>query len=87
MMNYNQENFSEMHHRFTIRDEDRIVTATGDGKVSFVSADDVAMIAYGALTDEVPHNTDHILLGPELLSYDDVRPFLCSCPSLPLRPQ
>jgi uncharacterized protein YbjT (DUF2867 family) len=41
-------------------------------KSPFVSADDVAAVAFRALTDEVAHNTDHLLLGPELLSYDDV---------------
>jgi festuclavine dehydrogenase len=61
-----------MQHLLTIRDEDKIITATGEGKVPFVSADDIATVAFRALTDEVPHNTDHLILGPELLSYDDV---------------
>lgn len=66
------ENFSEMQHFHTIRDENRIVTATGEGKVPFVSADDIAAIAFRALTDEVPHNTNHLILGSELWSYDEV---------------
>lgn len=66
------ENFSEVEHFRTIRDEDRIVTAAGDGKVPFVSAHDIANVAYRALTDEVPHNTDHLILGPGLFSYDEV---------------
>jgi festuclavine dehydrogenase len=40
--------------------------------VPFVSADDIAAIGYRALTDEVPHNTNHLILGPDLLSYSDV---------------
>jgi festuclavine dehydrogenase len=67
------ENFSEMEHGHSIRSEDRILTATGEGKVSFVSADDIAAVAFRALTDEVLHNTDHLILGPELFSYDDVK--------------
>jgi festuclavine dehydrogenase len=61
-----------MQHLYSIRDADNIVTATGEGKLPFVSADDVASVAFRALTDEKSHNTDHLLLGPELLSYDDV---------------
>ena len=72
------ENFSEMQHLSTIRDEDKIITATSEGKLPFVSADDIAAVAFRALTDEVSSNTDHLILGPELLSYDDV-----SCSPLP----
>jgi len=70
------EDFSEMQHMPTIRDEDKIVTATGDGKVPFVASDDIAAVAFRALTDEVPHNTDHLIFGPELLSYDEVAAIL-----------
>jgi len=66
------ENFSEEEHMLSVRDEDRIITATGEGKVPFVSADDIAAVAFHALTDEVPHNADHLILGPELWSYDEV---------------
>jgi hypothetical protein len=61
-----------MQHLPTIRDQDQIITAAGAGKVPFVSAGDIAAIAYRALTDQVPHNTDRLILGPELLSYDQV---------------
>ena len=47
-------------------------TATGNGKVPFVSANDIAAVAFRALIDEKPHNTDHLILGSDLLSYDDV---------------
>jgi festuclavine dehydrogenase len=66
------ENFSEEEYMLSVRDEDRIITATGEGKVPFVSADDIAAVAFHALTDEVPHNADHLILGPELWSYDEV---------------
>jgi len=66
------ENFSEQQHLPTIRGQDMIVTATGEGKLPFVSANDIAAVGYRALTDEVPHNTDHVILGPELFSYDEI---------------
>lgn len=37
---------------------------------------DIAAVAFHALTDDNPHNTDIRVLGPELLTYDDVCP-LC----------
>ena len=48
-------------------------SATGDGKIPWVSADDIAAVAVRALTDEVAPNTEYLVLGPELLSYGDVR--------------
>ena len=48
-----------------------IVTATGDGRVAFVDAADIAAVACHALTDDTSHNTEHILTGPEALSYSD----------------
>lgn len=67
------ENFSEMEHLHTIREDNQIVTATGEGRVPFVSADDIAAVAFRALTDEVPHNKNHLILGPELWSFHEVR--------------
>lgn len=54
-----------------IRGDGQIVTATGDGRVAFVDADDIAAVALGALLDDRPHNTDHVITGPEALSYAD----------------
>ncbi len=48
-----------------------LVTATGDGRVAFVDAADIAAVAVRALTDPVAHDTDHVLTGPEALSYAD----------------
>lgn len=53
-----------------------IVTATGDGRVAFIDAGDIAAVAGHALVDETPHNTDHILTGPEALSYADAAAIL-----------
>lgn len=48
-----------------------IVSATGEGRVAFVDALDIAAVAAHALTDPEPHNTDHIVTGPTPLSYGD----------------
>jgi len=54
-----------------IRTSAEIITATGQGRVAFVDAADIAAVAARALLDAVPHNTDHLITGPEALSYDD----------------
>jgi ergot alkaloid biosynthesis protein len=66
------QNFSEGNHCISIRDEDTIYSAAGDGRVPFIDTDDVADVACAALTATEPFNTDIILTGPEALSYDDV---------------
>nr|ABU42574.1 putative ergot alkaloid biosynthetic protein A [Clavicipitaceae sp. US2005a]AEV21222.1 agroclavine dehydrogenase [Periglandula ipomoeae] len=68
------ENFSTMDdfQYEAIRKEGKVYSATGDGKVPFISVVDIARVALRALTGDVPDKTDHILLGPELLTYDDV---------------
>ncbi|KAK0457592.1 uncharacterized protein EV420DRAFT_1480652 [Desarmillaria tabescens] len=65
------ENFLTIHLG-TIRKQNTIMSASGDGRIGFISADDIADLVVSALSDEKSHNTDHILLGPELLTYDDV---------------
>jgi len=54
-----------------IRERGEIITATGQGRVGFVDAADIAAVAARALLDPVPHNTDHLITGPEALSYAD----------------
>ncbi|MFF9911015.1 NmrA family NAD(P)-binding protein [Streptomyces sp. NPDC013457] len=61
-----------MPHARSIREGGAILTATGDGRVGFVDAEDIAAVAVRALTDEQAPNADLILTGPETLSYDDV---------------
>jgi ergot alkaloid biosynthesis protein len=63
------QNFSEGPHATTIREEGRIYSATGAGRVPFVDAVDIAEVAYRALTDELSHNTDHLITGPRALTY------------------
>ncbi|MEU9125163.1 NmrA family NAD(P)-binding protein [Streptomyces sp. NPDC048506] len=67
------QNFTGTHtHALSIREDDTILTATGNGRVGFVDAEDIAAVAVHALTDEQAPNTDLVLTGPEALSYDDI---------------
>ncbi|WP_280508201.1 NAD(P)H-binding protein [Nocardia flavorosea] len=52
-----------------IRERAEIVTATGDGRIGFVDAADIAAVAARALLDPTPHNADHVITGPAALSY------------------
>ncbi|GGZ15085.1 NmrA family NAD(P)-binding protein [Streptomyces poonensis] len=67
------QNFTGDHaHATTLRENGTVLTATGDGRVGFVDADDIAAVAVHALTDATAPGTDLVLTGPEALSYDDV---------------
>ncbi|KAJ5958563.1 uncharacterized protein N7479_005713 [Penicillium vulpinum] len=66
------ENLSDEAPSTLIRDQDKIYTACGEGKIPFVSAIDIAAVAFRAITDPQSHNCDHRVLGPELLTYDEV---------------
>jgi uncharacterized protein YbjT (DUF2867 family) len=61
-----------------IRTRGEIVTATGSGRVGFVDAADIAAVAVRALLDAVPHNADHLITGPEALSYADTAAVITS---------
>jgi ergot alkaloid biosynthesis protein len=66
------QNFSEGQHLAPIRDDSAIYSATQDGRVGFIDAEDIANCASTLLIAQEIENTDHILTGPEELSYDDV---------------
>lgn len=63
------QNFSEQQHRDPIRDDSAIYTATDDGRVGFIDAQDIAACAKALLVAPSVENTDHILTGPEAISY------------------
>lgn len=48
------------------------MSASGEGRVGFIDAEDIAAVAVRALTDDQAPNTDLILTGPQTLSYADV---------------
>lgn len=67
------ENWSEQDHlRKTVKEEGKCYSASGDGKIPWVSKFDIAACAVHALTVDKSVDGDLIILGPELLSYSDV---------------
>ena len=67
------DNFSR-NHAPTIRNENKIYSAAEDGKIPWISCYDVGAAGFHALVDKSAiTDSDPILLGPELLTYDEVR--------------
>jgi len=66
------ENLVEPGLVYTITQLGKIFTACQDGEMPFVSADDIAEVAFRALTNEKSFDRDLRVLGRELLTYDDV---------------
>ena len=62
-----------------------IVTATGDGRVAFVDAADIAAVAAVVLTADVAHPGEYVLTGPEALSYADAADILSRRLGRPIR--
>lgn len=58
--------------RETVRTEGKAYSASGSGRIPWVSKTDIAACAYSALTAEAASNNDYVILGPELLSYGEV---------------
>ena len=66
------QNFSQGHNLVAIREEDRIYSNTGMGRVPFIDVDDIAVAAFRVLTAPAPLNTEFVLTGEESMSYDRV---------------
>ncbi|WP_205944853.1 ergot alkaloid biosynthesis protein [Pelagibius litoralis] len=66
------QNFSEGQLLAPIRDEGAIYTATDNGRIGFIDAEDIAAVAVEALSQTEFASGDLILTGPAALSYDDV---------------
>jgi uncharacterized protein YbjT (DUF2867 family) len=66
------ENFSEGPFLASIRDEDTIYSNTGEGRVAFIAAADIARAAFAALTSPTALNADFTLTGDEAIAYDRV---------------
>jgi ergot alkaloid biosynthesis protein len=80
------ENFVGDHpHAKSARERGEIVSATGDARVGFIDPDDIAEVAVRALTDPTPHDTEHVITGPEALSYADVAATLTEIGGRPVR--
>jgi ergot alkaloid biosynthesis protein len=79
------QNFSEQQHRATIRDEGCIYSATGQGRVPFVDVDDIAEVGVRALVAPEAHNTDHVITGPEALTYGQAADIIAEVIGRPVR--
>ena len=67
------ENILGLYLLKTLKDESKIYSACEDAKIPWVSAEDIAAVAFKALTSPKPLDLpDYRVLGPELLSYDGV---------------
>ena len=66
------QNFSEGQHLPTILSMNKIISATRDGKVPFISVDDIAAVAFRLLTNKESFNSDFVLTGSRLFSYDEI---------------
>lgn len=67
------ENLSEHEQLLAIRLENRVYSGSGNGRLAWVSAADIAAVAAKALMNPKSFNTDILILGPELLTYKQVR--------------
>jgi uncharacterized protein YbjT (DUF2867 family) len=71
------QNFTGAHVQGeAVRARGEIVSATGDGRVGFIDARDIARVAAAVLTSDAALNRDPILTGPQALSYADVAAIL-----------
>jgi ergot alkaloid biosynthesis protein len=82
------QNFTGAHlHATTIRATGAFATATGDGRVAYVDADDIAAVALHALTGHDAPNTDLVLTGPDALTHDDIATILTEVTGRPVTHQ
>lgn len=73
------------HHAGSLQRDGALVTATGQGRVGFVDAGDIAAVGVRALADATPHDTGHVITGPQALSYDDLAAILSRVSGRPIR--
>ncbi|KAF9554812.1 NAD(P)-binding protein [Agrocybe pediades] len=71
------ENFAHSYYR-SIMDKDEISSATGDGKMPWVSCEDIAQAAFNELTAEKISNKEYFMLGPELHSCSEAAKIISS---------
>jgi festuclavine dehydrogenase len=72
MLIVDPDNFLSWQHGATIKNENKIYSACDDGKVSFISANDIARMGFFLLTDSKPLEKSYRLLGPEAMTFDQV---------------
>jgi len=62
----------ELHNSGTIKQEGKIYMPTGDGKVSYIDARDIAAVAVQVLTTDGHEGQVYELTGPEAISVSEV---------------
>lgn len=72
-------------HATTMQRDGELVTSTGDGRVGFVDAIDIAEVGARALADARSHDAAHVITGPEALSYADVAAIFSRVLGRPIR--
>lgn len=68
-----------------IRRSHEVLTATGDGRVGFIDAADIAAVAVQALVSPEPPADELILTGPEALSYPQTAAVVSAVFGTPVR--
>ena len=68
-----------------IRRSREIVTATGDGRLGFIDAADIAAVAVEALVADRPVGDELVLTGPEALSYGHAAAIISDVLGTPVR--
>lgn len=68
-----------------IRSRGEIVTATGDGRLPFVDARDIAATAAALLQEDSIVSSEHLVTGPQALSYADVAALVSELMGRPVR--
>ncbi|KAF7340581.1 hypothetical protein MSAN_02129600 [Mycena sanguinolenta] len=61
-----------LHYSDHIRKNNEIVNAAGSGAIGWISTDDIADVAFKALTDPVIAHKNPIMVGPELFTYAQI---------------
>lgn len=85
--NWLAQNFDEDEAVFAraIREDDELYAGTGDNRVGFVDARDVAAAAAVVLTQDGHHGRAYDLTGPETLTFEQVAEMLATTSGRPVR--
>jgi len=78
------QNFTTQHLP-SIINEECVYSATRDGRVPFIDTADIAAVAVEALTNPTLASDDHVLTGPEALTYDEVAKAITDASGRPVR--
>jgi uncharacterized protein YbjT (DUF2867 family) len=73
------------HHAASLRREGALFSATGEGRVAFVDARDIAAVAARALANEASPDDALLVTGPEALSYGEVAAAIGRASGRPVR--